>query len=399
MKKAAIHRLVLVGFIVGALSACGTVPERNPVPEEFAETASIPGIPEARVWADTVPKNLDERVELFKDMFAKSRPEWVKSPTFLAISGGGQNGAFGAGLLVGWTAAGTRPEFMAVTGISTGALIAPFAFMGSAYDEKLEMVYTSTSTKDIINKRSLLAGATSDALADTEPLKALIAEYFDQEFLDGFVKECRRGRSLLIATTNLDSARPVEWRLCDIAMSGQPNSLALMHQIILASTSIPGAFPPVIIEVETEDGRRFDELHVDGGATAQIFLYSNNLDLRKVLDEWGVEGSPSVYVIRNSQRRPQWKATEASLGSIVGRSINSIIKYQGMGDIYRMYLGAKKDGLDFNAAFIPESFDASPEEPFDPVYMQALFELGHRLAVDGYPWLKTPDELAPAAQY
>jgi hypothetical protein len=398
MKLPISHCSVLAGLFVGALTACGTVPERNPVPEKFAETASIPGIPGARTWADTFPKDFDERVDDLKDRFAKSRPEWAQNPKFLAVSGGGQNGAFGAGFLVGWTAAGDRPEFMAVTGVSTGALIAPFAFMGPGYDAQLEAVFTTISTRDILRKRTWLAAATSDALADIEPLRALLSRHINGKFLDDFVKECNRGRQLLIATTNLDSGRPVQWRLCDIALSGHPQALELIRAVILASVSVPGAFPPAIIEVETEDGQRFDELHVDGGVTAQVFLYSSNLDFRRALEQLGIEGKVSVYVIRNSLVRPQWKAIRPALGAIVGRSIGSLTTYQGVGDIYRIYVGAQKDGLDFNLAYIPGSFEAASNERFDPEYMQALFDYGYQLALNGYSWIKNPVELAPPVQ-
>jgi hypothetical protein len=287
---------------------------------------------------------------------------------------------------------------MAVTGVSTGALIAPFAFMGPDYDAHLESVFTTISTKDIMRKRTWLAAATSDALADIEPLRALLSRHINGKFLDDFVRECNRGRQLLIATTNLDSGRPVQWRLCDIALSGHPQALELIREIILASASVPGAFPPVIFEVETEDGQRFDELHVDGGVTAQVFLYSSNLDFRQALDQLGIEGAVSVYVIRNSTARPQWKAVKPTIGALVGRSIDSLTKYQGMGDIYRIFLGAQKDGLDFNLAYIPDSFEATSKELFDPAYMRALFDFAYQLALNGYPWVKNPVELAPPIQ-
>ena len=174
---------------VGAMTACASVPKRNPVPEEWAETATIPGIPYARFWGDGLPPDYDERIEAVRARVQANNPEAVrKAPTFLAVSGGGANGAFGAGLLNGWTAVGDRPEFTMVTGISTGALIAPFAFLGPAYDEDLKALYTTISTEDILEKRNMLTGLTGDALAGREPLKALIARYVDEAFL-------RRGAS------------------------------------------------------------------------------------------------------------------------------------------------------------------------------------------------------------
>src|SRR5215831_2836743 len=115
---------------------------------------------------------------------------------FLALSGGGDNGAFGAGFLNGWTAAGTRPKFKLVTGISTGALIAPFAFLGPAYDNHLKALFTTTSSHEILETRSLIGGLTSDAMADTAPLRRLIGKHIDRAMLDAIAAEYANGREL-----------------------------------------------------------------------------------------------------------------------------------------------------------------------------------------------------------
>ncbi|NIO07245.1 MAG: patatin, partial [Deltaproteobacteria bacterium] len=201
---------------------------------------------------------------------------------YLAISGGGANGAFAAGFLAGWTATGTRPEFTAVTGVSTGALISPFAFLGSKHDDTLKEIYTGVSTKDILNKRSLLVGLTSDAMADTVPLLRLIQKYVTSEIREALAAEFRRGRILTVGTTNLDAGRPVIWNITRIAGSAHPKALELIHKILLASASIPVAFPPVFIEVEA-NGQRYDEIHVDGGGASQIYLYPLGLDWRRVI--------------------------------------------------------------------------------------------------------------------
>ena len=183
---------------------------------------------------------------------------------YLAISGGGDNGAYGAGFLNGWTAAGTRPLFKVVTGVSTGALIAPFAFLGPKYDYVLERVYTTSSQADIFKKRGLIKGVTSDAMADSQPLANLIASYATRELLDEIAAEYAKGRILLVGTANLDSLEPVVWNMTAIAASQDPNALELFRRILLASASIPAAFPPVMIDV-TVDGTTFQEMHVDGG--------------------------------------------------------------------------------------------------------------------------------------
>jgi hypothetical protein len=310
---------------------------------------------------------------------------------YLALSGGGANGAFGAGLLTGWTKAGTRPEFTAVTGISTGALSAPFAFLGPAWDHRLKQVYTTYSTKDLV-KKTPLAAVTSSAMFSTKGLQGLIARFFDEAVLEAVAAEFRdKGRRLTIGTTNLDALRPVIWDITRIAASGHQDALKLIRKVILASASIPIAFPPVKIEVEV-DGRRYDEMHVDGGAAAQIFLYPTGLDWARVLERLEVQGRPNVYLIRNSCHTPDWKAMKPLLLPIALRTVKSLIRTQGIGDVFRVYLAAQRDGLDFHLADIPEDFDNQPAEQFDRVYMRQLFDLGYSLAKSGYHWKHAPPE-------
>lgn len=191
---------------------------------------------------------------------------------YLAISGGGASGAFGAGFLAGWKEKGDRPEFTIVTGISTGALTAPYALLGSAYDHTLEEILTRYSTKNLVRRRSPFSAVTSSAMLTTRGLEAAIARHFDQAILEAIATEWRdKGRSLIIGTTNLYALRPVLWRKQHIAASGHPNALELTRKVVLASASISIAFPPVHIEVEV-DGKPYDEIRVDGGAAAQVFL-------------------------------------------------------------------------------------------------------------------------------
>jgi predicted patatin/cPLA2 family phospholipase len=311
---------------------------------------------------------------------------------YLALSGGGANGAFGAGLLTGWTRAGTRPEFTFVTGISTGALSAPFAYLGADWDQQLEQVYTSFSTKDLV-KKTPLAAVTSSAVFSTKGLQGMIARFFDETVMEAVAAEFRdKGRQLSIGTTNLDTLRPVNWNITRIAASGHPDSLELIRKVMLASASIPIAFPPVQIEVEV-DGQNYDELHVDGGAAAQIFLYPAGIDWARVLERLEVQGRPNVYLIRNSCYTPDWKEMKPLLLPIALRTVKSLIRTQGIGDMFRVYLAAQRDGLDFHLADIPKDFETQPAEQFDPAYMRQLFDLGHGLAESGYPWKRTPYEL------
>jgi predicted patatin/cPLA2 family phospholipase len=377
-------------------TACAHVPQRSPLPMAHIEDAEVLGIPRVRMWGDAPPP-------WEHDWFEKSRAEikerysgvYGRRHTYLAISGGGENGAFAAGLLLGWTAAGDRPEFTSVTGVSAGALVAPFAFLGPEYDDVLEKVSVGLTAKDVYKERGLIRALRTDAMATTGPLQALIAQHVDEEVMERIAAEHRKGRSLNIGTANLDSMRPVIWRIGAIANSGHPDALKLIRRVLLASASIPVAFSPVLIEVEA-DGVKYDELHVDGGATAQVFLYPIGIDYDHVLEKLAVPGRPEVYIIRNSRMDPMYDQVRNKLFPIASRSLDSLVRTQGIGDLYRIYLQTCRDGLDFNLAYIPADFTEESHGEFDTEYMRKLFEMAFDRAKAGYVWEKMPPELETA---
>ncbi len=301
----------------------------------------------------------------------------------------GPNGAYAAGMLNGWTDAGNRPSFTIVTGVSAGALIAPFAFLGPDYDYVIKEVFTGYSTKDLVTPRGKLKTLLGDAATDTTPLRQKLAQYVDEKVMLAIAEEHRKGRILEIVTTNLDARRPVAWDIGVIASSGSPNALQLIRDIMLASASIPAAFPPVLFEVEV-DGEYYDELHVDGGATSVLYLYPIGLDFEKLVEQMNVKQTPNVYVIRNGKLHKKWRAVKRSTIPIAQLSLASLMSSVAYGDIYRIYLSTRRDGLNFHLAFIPESFTEEPTEPFDRQYMTRLFNLGYEQARKGYDWSKTP---------
>lgn len=383
--------LCFVSIIAVVMIAGCTGPGRiNAVPESLTLQATIPGLSgiRYRIGFDD-PALIRDGIELLRleQAYLKANKQQDQLPPvfFLAISGGGDNGAFGAGLLNGWTAAGDRPEFKLVTGVSTGAVIAPFVFLGPAYDGRLREFYTNTSPKDIMERRNILAAVTSDAMADNRPLRERIEKEVDQALVDAIAAEHLKGRALLIATVDLDARQSVLWNMTKIATSQDPKALHLFRAIMVASAAIPGAFPPVMIDVEV-GGEAYQEMHVDGGAMSQVFIYPSSV---RVVKEGGVR-SRTAYVIRNSKLDPQWADVDRRTMSIAFRAVSALIHTQGIGDLYQIFLTCQRDEVDFNLAAIPASFDVPHREEFDTEYMRALFDLGYEMAAQNYPWQKVP---------
>jgi hypothetical protein len=386
MLRCAPLSLTLCLFLV----ACGSVPSRNAVPPDLGLEAGIPGIPLARFWGDEGPHAARHWESLPAAELDALHPAVVDCEHhYLAISGGGENAAFGAGLLKGWTEHGSRPEFQIVTGVSAGALLAPFAFLGPECDDLLRKLFTTTSTDGILEKRSTLAGLTSDAMYDSEPLRRLLAEAVTEEMLEKIAAAHRSGRRLLIGTTNLDAMRPVIWNMGAIAASDAPHRVELFRSILLASASIPAVFPPVLVPVEI-DGKPYDELHVDGGTCSQVFLLPTNMNWEEVKARLRVRGQTKLYVIRNARVEPKWKPIEPGILEITGRAISTLIRTQGLGDLYRIWIEARENGMDYHLAYISSTFALEPEELFDTAYMVELYDVGYRMARIGYPWEKAP---------
>jgi hypothetical protein len=373
---------------------------RNPVPAALETQAEVVGMGPApiRFWGDELPPNAETLVKEKWAQVRASRPEMLgngRRPVvnFLALSGGGADGAFGAGVLSGWTASGKRPEFDLVTGVSTGALTAPFAFLGPKYDDALKKVFTESTTKDIAIAQPVRGLLGGDSLASNAPLARVVAFYVTDGFLQEVAEEHRKGRRLLIGTTNLDAERPVVWDMGQIAISGRPEALELFRKVLLASAAIPAVFPPGFVKVAA-DGAVYDEMHVDGGATREVFLIPTQFMAKKTDGSLGINPVRRAYIIRNGRVAPEFKPVKPRTLSIAGRAVSSLIKSQGVGDLYELFVFAKRNGIDYNLAYIPGDFPDTSTEAFDPVYMGKLFDLGFGLAQNGYPWKKVPPRFA-----
>jgi predicted acylesterase/phospholipase RssA len=383
-------RALLALLIVLAVGACAQLDRVSAVPAADTGRASVAGISEARFLAsDTVAlaafgRRLHERESKYFSSLGKPIP----SESLLAISGGGDNGAFGAGVLVGWSESRTRPSFKIVTGISTGALIAPLVFVGPEYDPLLAEMYTTIGQSDIFQERPVLAGLVSDALADSRPLQGLVARYVDANLVARIAEESRRGRALVIITTNLDAGVPVIWNIGAIAESERPEAIGLIRKILLASASIPGFFPPVMFDVVV-DGVAHQEMHVDGGASMQTFLYPAALQVREI-PNGGVSRPRTAYVIRNGRLTQGWDEVARSTPAIATRALATLTTNSGVGDLYRIYALAKRDGVRLQLAYIEDDFEQPHSAEFDRQYMVKLFEYGHAKARAGYPWRSAP---------
>ncbi len=377
-------------------SGC-TALDRNPVPPEHIRGSHPAGMRQWRITredeAAVETAEAQRRMSRLVDQMRASGLD--RGPTqVLAISGGGENGAYGAGLLCGWSELGTRPEFNVVTGVSTGALTAPFAFLGAEYDERLKTCYTTLRTDELVTERGLLEGLTGDALSDPDGLRSMLAAQFDDEAYRRMGEEHLKGRRLFVGTTNLDRMEASYWCLSAIAAEDLPGGRELALDIILASASIPGVFPPVLIEVLGPDGETYDEMHVDGGVSAQVFTYPVALRLRET-ELLGAEeaGVSTIWVIRNAPLTFRYEQVRRSLFAIAGRSISGLIRSNGIGDLYRIWLTAIRDGFDFRLASIPFDFDVEPTEAFDPVHMTALFERGREDIIAGRAWADYPPQI------
>jgi len=396
--------LLLRGFIALALTiltGCATEIIRNPVPAAaVADLPPLVALEGGRTWGDEVPADI--RAEFKRHLPNMTRLAHEARVTkngklqvnILALSGGGPDGAFGAGVLTGWTQRGDRPEFHLVTGVSAGAIIAPFAFLDPDYDPVLKEIWTQYQTNQLLTPQILPGILGGPALADTSPLRHLIAKYVDRAFLAKVAAEYRRGRVLTVGTTNLDAKRPVVWNMGEIALKGTPEAVELFRDVIQASAAIPGLFTPVNIKVVV-NGRTYDELHVDGGVTRQVYVAPLNVPYEQYNQFYSRPPQRRLFIIQNGKLTAEYEPVEEKTLPIAATSISTLLTSQSRGDIYRIYRMALDAGVDFHMLAIPDTFQVQRKQAFDPVYQKALFEEGVRLGRSPNAWSRSPPYLHP----
>ena len=302
--------------------------------------------------------------------------------TILALSGGGANGAFGAGVLVGWSESGTRPEFSVVTGVSTGALAAPFAFLGPDWDDELRGAYAEGRTGGLLGWRSFAALA-APGLFDSGVLKDLVEDYVTEDLLRAIAVEHDKGRRLLIVTTNLDAQETVIWDMGVLAKQGGEQAVILFREVLLASASIPGVFPPVMIPGVDGGGRLIEEMHVDGGVNTPFLGIPESL-LTVTTPEKAPPGT-GLYVLVNGQIGRTERITRGTLPAILARSYDTMSKANLRTSLAVNQAFAERNGIRMYVAAIPDEIEASSLD-FDPALMAALFERGRAAGRDGLAW-------------
>lgn len=336
-----------------------------------------------------LPDNLAKLMDSPLSPATTDRQSPAPARNILVLSGGGRDGAYSAGVLNGWSAARTRPSFDVVTGISSGALIAPLAFLGAHYDQFLTDSYTKVHTEDIYRKRPCLSLLWSESFADSAPLRRRIHAQVTDAFLAEIAQAHASGRRLYVGTTNLDTGRLVLWDLGAIAAGTDPDKRELFCRILLASCSIPGLLPPVPIEVDVQ-GKRYTELHVDGGVSASMFL-TPYMVLGKQPD-----AHTNVYVIVAGSLSSEPRNVERRLVAVSGESLQKLLIAQTRSDLLRTFLLTRLTGGRFAVTSVPQGLAVAQDSMrFNEGEMKQLFDAGFARAADGTAWRSSPPGVSP----
>lgn len=299
----------------------------------------------------------------------------------LALSGGGANGAYGAGIIVGWTERGDRPVFDVVTGVSTGALAAPFAFLGSEWDDELRAAYTDGQAQSLLSARGLSVFRTP-SLFNNAALRRLVDGYVTPELLTAIAAEHLKGRRLMVATTNLDAEETVIWDMGVLAGQGAP-AVQLFKDVLIASASIPGVFPPMLIGGVNDQGEVIMDMHVDGGVNTPFLAIPE--DLLLWTNPHRQARQSALYVVVNGQIGRNAGVTSGRLSGILTRTFDSMSKASLRTALAATGAFADRNGIAMSVTAIPDNVNASSLK-FDAESMRALFELARQRSVSGEAW-------------
>ena len=402
MRPISLPSLLCAAAMVALSVGCQAVHHRLAPPTPASEGLNTNNIVDVAAQADADQLGDAAHLVALGEKFKKvPTPEQIaRRRSVLCLSGGGSYGAFSAGILCGWTASGDRPgcngrpNFDVVTGISTGALIAPLAFLGPEYDGEVQRFYTTVTTKDIYKARPV-RGLFSIALADNAPLGDLVDGILTPDLIQKVADEHRKGRRLYVGTTELEGKRFVFWDIGEIACRGCPGDRELIKKILLGSAAIPGFFPPSRIPV-TVDGKVYEELHGDGGTSMSIFFRPPYVPPEQRTEQGMDLAGVDLYMIVAGKLYADAAPLKQRSLSIATSSVTTALYGQARGDLQRVYLVSLLSGMNFNMASIPADFPAPTScTTFDPKPMTEMFDEGYRLAATGQAWRKTPPGVDP----
>ncbi len=384
----------LCAYLAGGalLAACAGFP-REPAPLAPYADAVPPGFPRTVRWVGE-PTRREFKIQWESVQGQIQKATQGKPVEFLALSGGGVGGAFGAGVLVGWSRLGTRPQFHIVTGVSSGALIAPLAFLGPAWDPQLKDAFAGSATHGLLQSHwtGALFGAS---VFQGEPLRKLVDRFVTDELLRAIATESAKGRLLLVATTDLDRQRVVIWNMGVIAAQGGESTRKLFRDVLVASASVPGVFPPVMIRVESS-GRSFEEMHVDGSTTAPLLVATGIVAI--VPDELEVLRGGNMYVVVNSKLRANEETTPVNTVSILKRSVGAALESNTRSAVELAYSFAQRHRMRLKVTEIPISYSFHGLLDLEPPTMKALFDYGVRCATEDRVWADPLDALDEIAR-
>jgi hypothetical protein len=374
-------RVVLQVLLSVVLIGCASSP-RIPYRAEDAGNAEITGFHQIRT-------NLDAQPDTMAEPPPRATSSLKTEMNYLVISGGGSGGAFSAGVLKAWSKTGRRPQFDIVSGVSTGALIAPYAFLGSCYDDVLVDLYTSGVAKDLVDVKWLPRGLLGTSLLKQQPLRRLIEAHVTGDVVKAVAAEHRKGRRLLVLTSNLDSQRAVIWDMGAIANSGEPTSLRLFQDVLIASTSIPGIYPAVMIRAHS--GKRiFEEMHSDGGSGSQILTVPESFMTSPKLAKARPGIRLNMYVLVNNALMPEFSTVTNNTLSVMARAYAVQIKSQTRSALLASYMYAQRTGIHFHMASIDRQLSYSVLDPFNTEYMRTVFNIGYSEMIAGTLWKDKP---------
>ncbi|HVK17240.1 MAG TPA: patatin-like phospholipase family protein [Fimbriiglobus sp.] len=385
----------LLAALACALPAACLTPRQPPPSPTRVGLDTIDLIdPQSQAEADHLLSSTDI-YRLAEGVRRRERPAPGANRTVLCLSGGGAYGAYSAGVLVGWSSTCTRPRFDVVTGISTGALIAPFAFLGPRYDPLVEHFYTTTKSRDLFRVRPLRA-LRSEAVADNSRLEQLVTELLSPEVVGEVAAEHARGRRLYVGTTELESRRFVVWDLGAVAAKGTEDDLRLFRQVVLASAAVPGFFPPVHIPVAV-NGERLTERHVDGGVSQALFFRPPFVPPTRCADPAARSlAGTDVYAVVAGKVYPDPEPARARAVAVARNSAAGVIHAQTRGDLVRLWTICALTGMNYHMTAIPPEYPAPlTGTAFEPAEMTAMFEEGVRQVRRGTAWRPTPPGVEP----